>query len=82
MKIAKDSQQEFVICSLNQNVITVCIRLSNMEAQIVFALETAWAWCCLCYTLDEGKQSVSHVYIESQRNIAEDGIYWNAKDYI
>lgn len=62
MKISKDSHPEFTIWGLNQNVMTVLHNaLSKMEAQIVLALETTWEQCCLCYTLDEGEQSVSPV---------------------
>ena len=82
MKISKDSHPEFVIWGLNQNIITVLHNaLYKMEAQIVLSLETAWEWCCLCYTLDEGKQSVSPVWTESQSNITEDGTPWNSKDF-
>lgn len=51
-----------------------------MEAQIVL-LETAWEQCCLCYTLDEGKQSVPAVWTESQSHITEDGMPWNSEDF-
>lgn len=53
-----------------------------MEAQIVLALETACKLCCLCYAFVEGKQSVSPVWRESQDNIAEDGIPWNANNFV